>query len=158
MSWNDIDNLAMPVADCHPLREDVSWNIQNANWKELGSRHPLREDVSWNINSILFFPRLSGHPLREDVSWNVNSPILANNSILSSSSWGCELKFLLVTRNHVLCRHPLREDVSWNIEDCAWPKRWFCHPLREDVSWNTNTAVQGNNCIKSSSSWGCELK
>ena len=79
-------------------------------------------------------------------------------SILSSSSWGCELKYqdLLHCLQHQ--RHPLREDVSWNSSQprplrfsfvILFVRMWvemdyiagrkkveYCHPLREDVSWN----------------------
>ena len=34
---------------CHPLREDVSWNVFHPFLYQFKSRHPLREDVSWNI-------------------------------------------------------------------------------------------------------------
>ena len=56
---------------------------------------------------------------------------------VSSSSWGCELKYnWRINQSRVLC-HPLREDVSWNEQ---WNRtrniRHARHPLREDVSWN----------------------
>ena len=34
--------------NCHPLREDVSWNSKTRKGTRLQSGHPLREDVSWN--------------------------------------------------------------------------------------------------------------
>ena len=80
-------------------------------------------------------------------------------SIWSSSSWGCELKYLVNNRQELIGRHPLREDVSWNnhlflyiapsgMSSSSWGcelKYWLLvatiypwkrHPLREDVSWN----------------------
>ena len=58
---------------------------------------------------------------------------------MSSSSWGCELKFLFVFSKSMFFGHPLREDVSWNDLaeiDIIEKSR---HPLREDVSWNVHT-------------------
>ena len=54
----------------------------------------------------------------------------------SSSSWGCELKYLIPEFVLGYDGHPLREDVSWN--NATW-----CN-----LSW----------AWQSSSSWGCELK
>ena len=144
---------------CHPLREDVSWNItaysfitkqimSSSSWgcelKYLGTppdenctgSHPLREDVSWNNSVPLYWKKKGGHPLREDVSWNIDS---FDSSTISLS-------------------HPLREDVSWNVQcqriflsGAKSSSSWGCelkyyetdygsdrlsHPLREDVSWN----------------------
>ena len=78
-------------------------------------RHPLREDVSWNFGCGLFglkffvilFVRMwveivnvhllrlhpLSHPLREDVSWNDPNLRYRRKTHLSSSSWGCELKW-----------------------------------------------------------------
>ena len=105
------------VTHCHPLREDVSWNVPALNvmvgfvvilfvrmWVEipfrqpnqlLQSRHPLREDVSWNDAENAKGGESISHPLREDVSWNINR-------------WGGERMY---------DSHPLREDVSWNLEE-----------------------------------------
>ena len=78
--------------------------------------------------------------------------------LLSSSSWGCELK---------------SECVYIHIIDFASSSSWGCelkyfyffffffcfgHPLREDVSWNTQYGNLLLDKIPSSSSWGCELK
>ena len=83
----------------------------------LVTRHPLREDVSWNTRVGRCWNGCGCHPLREDVSWNVMFPTgkLGNTVILfvrmwvemwrmiwyrfvhlSSSSWGCELKFKIL--------------------------------------------------------------
>ena len=77
----------------HPLREDVSWNIEDGNGTELQQSHPLREDVSWNESVMYIVGSVESHPLREDVSWNYL------RDWWHEGSW---------------C-HPLREDVSWNI-------------------------------------------
>ena len=101
------------------------------------------------------------HPLREDVSWNVLSTYCVVPVPMSSSSWGCELKFnavetssgvyvilfvrmwvemyLIMTNLRMYIRHPLREDVSWNCNLSCSLCYSYCHPLREDVSWNTVT-------------------
>ena len=34
---------------CHPLREDVSWNVSYGRYFLCENCHPLREDVSWNL-------------------------------------------------------------------------------------------------------------
>ena len=101
------------------------------------------------------------HPLREDVSWNIDAVEQKVEGVLSSSSWGCELKyFCLEIKNQTFSvilfvrmwveiifytdgacsgnRHPLREDVSWNKESKYIDEELRRHPLREDVSWNDN--------------------
>ena len=162
------------------VRMWVEINLQSLNGIKV-HRHPLREDVSWNVNATTVFPfasvilfvrmwveiplRLYGipptfcHPLRGDVSWNIQNSILkpiakvilfvrmwveiplsytASNYTVSSSSWGCELKYYkLQWYFSASTCHPLREDVSWNLDtvlsNLTSPIR---HPLREDVSWN----------------------
>ena len=102
-----------------------------------------------------------------------------HNSLLSSSSWGCELKYQIRWTESAGISHPLREDVSWNLFPSATPSALLSHPLREDVSWNNKSITQTvtfrshplredvswNHPSKalysvslSSSSWGCELK
>ena len=58
--------------NCHPLREDVSWNTYAIHKSKHSMRHPLREDVSWNIIKTVKEDKQIRHPLREDVSWNVS--------------------------------------------------------------------------------------
>ena len=57
--------------------------------------------------------------------------------LLSSSSWGCELKW----RNSTHDGLSTRSSSSWGCElKCCWKNECdfdFGHPLREDVSWNT---------------------
>ena len=55
---------------------------------------------------------------------------------MSSSSWGCELKYIFMVKLSFVCSHPLREDVSWNVSYGRYFLCENCHPLREDVSWN----------------------
>ena len=101
----------------HPLREDVSWNKFAVFFNTSNNGHPLREDVSWN-NPFHSCERIFlRHPLREDVSWNtffvfcnllpavilfvrmwveIFFPIVLFFIPMSSSSWGCELKYPFV--------------------------------------------------------------
>ena len=75
---------------------------------------------------------------------------------------------------------PLREVVSWNTQKTvdvnhfgvdlfvrSWVEIWnggyrpyksYCRPLREVVSWNVMNKVQLHISVKSTSSWGRELK
>ena len=110
---------------CHPLREDVSWNLSHTfkvhdfivilfvrMWVEISR---FTESLK----------RTCGHPLREDVSWNTSVCNDVLPHFLSSSSWGCELKWAYKTRRKHRDRHPLCEDVSWNdgavyIEPWEW--------------------------------------
>ena len=100
-----------------------------------------------------------GHPLREDVSWNIPPCLSATLLLLSSSSWGCELKYLNqkgLYRPHIVI---LFVRMWVEMRSCVGSLRSaHCHPLREDVSWNIRP--QDNNVVhvSSSSSWGCELK
>ena len=123
---------------CHPLREDVSWNMQRATVSE----EELR---------VILFVRMWVEILYPPASRKWYS--------MSSSSWGCELKCyatakfvshisvilfvrmwveisLLLCFSRLSACHPLREDVSWNdIDNWNWGDL-ARHPLREDVSWN----------------------
>ena len=164
---------------CHPLREDVSWNVLVAIFFSSLISHPLREDVSWNALVVSYTASSRCHPLREDVSWNICfSSVLAIEFVIlfvrmwveivtgsgvigfsmSSSSWGCELKYWTLYRSNDRKSHPLREDVSWNIG------YWWPPSIRENVilfvrMWVEIRVTQAITCsTKSSSSWGCELK
>ena len=179
VSWNIANPKKMDSMPSHPLREDVSWNDGGGfeDFEELC--HPLREDVSWNSPVPMLGALLPSHPLREDVSWNWRAYHLYPERYLSSSSWGCELKYFHCFADHshvpsssswgceLKCRschailytdsHPLREDVSWNTEFLSIFIHLRCHPLREDVSWNASM-IRSTLVSSSSSSWGCELK
>ena len=100
----------------HPPREDVSWNIcyswvwdtgrqSSSSWgcelkyycfyqHFISNCHPPREDVSWNMLLDSDYKNWLCHPPREDVSWNTKSHNRNLFGILSSSSWGCELKYI----------------------------------------------------------------
>ena len=143
----------------HPLREDVSWNKTHVSYR------------LWNV--VILFVRMwvemwyingvgvkwERHPLREDVSWNMSFNVSYNDWMMSSSSWGCELKYKSVL-------HGLRQNsvilfvrmwVEIKIEDSCGLEP-HSHPLREDVSWNISNAFFVAVLTTSSSSWGCELK
>ena len=95
---------------------------------------------------------------------------MTEKKLLSSSSWGCELKCTLHSLHYTLHGHPLREDVSWNAllplihsaliqSSSSWGCElkylfrnatdcWNCHPLREDVSWNIIKTVKEDKQIR----------
>ena len=149
-------------SDRHPLREDVSWNIEWQTNRLIYGSHPLREDVSWNVKSgcsytarvVILFVRMWVEILLTPLFYF---------AIMSSSSWGCELKYSYIPSVTPTGRHPLREDVSWNFTDAAsssmnivilfvrmWvemmiqkkkERKMSGHPLREDVSWNVRSCI-----------------
>ena len=150
-----------------PTKEKSSslWGCElkwNTGWRSQPCKsHPPCEDVSWNMPVRSLTLSRNGHPPCEDVSWNQRFLKLFP-SFVSSSLWGCELKFYLL-RMHILCTsHPPCEDVSWNgiplmqkiismghppCEDVSWNASVVTvsvvpsgHPLHEDVSWNDTTA------------------
>ena len=57
----------------------------------------------------------------------------------SASSWGCELKCNIRSKKYRNTGQPLREAVSWNIEFSAGISYGPGQPLREAVSWNSNS-------------------
>ena len=165
-----------------PWSSSSSWGCELkcwAPWLPASNRsHPLREDVSWNILAHEYIYILFGHPLREDVSWNDDTEEREENvgsssswgcelkckvmylvaiSTWSSSSWGCELKCTAIKASIFENRHPLREDVSWNIT---------LHRCSSGLSvilfvrmWvEMSSLLPSRQALKSSSSWGCELK
>ena len=157
----------MKNINCHPPREDVSWNdARNTNVSH-SFRHPPREDVSWNVYAAFM---LSSPPVILLVRRWVEILEQLNHisaAALSSSLWGCELKYLskvwyCLTHCHppcedvswnisllllamTICCHPPCEDVSWNIPCVVFGKSAECHPPRGDVSWNN---WHGNNFIQ----------
>ena len=136
VSWNSSMYFHLPSRSSHPLREDVSWNLSSFLPFFYCCRHPLREDVSWNTwENILSYLVLS-HPLREDVSWNVNCQIAQERLLSSSSSWGCELKYV-----------------------CGWHSSIFKVVILFVRMWVEMQGVwRFFIMLMSSSSWGCELK
>ena len=120
---------------------------------------PLREAVSWNSFkvpvplipvTVSLFVRLwvemwmwkeeihhqCCQPLREAVSWNTENRITQPLPKLSASSWGCELKCVIL---------PSRINVTWSASS------WGC-----ELKYAFRSSVFIRN--KSASSWGCELK
>ena len=104
----------------HPLREDVSWNTIRHAIANYERCHPLREDVSWNITSlfsphlhkvILFVRMWVEMKLSSWVSWHW----------LSSSSWGCELKYHVPEHTHakhfVILFVRMWVEIYWHRED-----------------------------------------
>ena len=141
-----------------PLREAVSWNVTiRCSYNNVVCQ-PLREAVSWNVlialNTVLavvsLFVRLwvemsdnwrlrkmtNRQPLREAVSWNNFSLHNGWLSILSASSWGCELKY-----NN-------KSAISATDNVSLFVRLWVEIPH----------ARTSNNSSMSASSWGCELK
>ena len=161
-----------------------SWGCELKYKKEyilmFQQRHPLREDVSWNIEQLCLEDEKMAVILFVRMWVEISCTSTSLSSLSSSSSWGCELKYRIISKRKCTSSHPLREDVSWNIsvssskppetrhplrEDVSWndPDRfglgsWFRHPLREDVSWNIEDGNGTELQQTSSSSWGCELK
>ena len=86
--------------------------------------------IKWNLRrwkDVILFVRM----------WvEIRTATFNTSPVMSSSSWGCELKYVFIIFHTIYFSHPLREDVSWN--DSMSPKDW------QEAS--------------SSSSWGCELK
>ena len=165
---------------CRPLREVVSWNIEKyifeiflkvdlfvRSWVEINwvcvLRLALNVDLfvrSWvEILELLKPLRVPWRrPLREVVSWNnLRLPYLII-FILSTSSWGRELKCYTVTAEH-----------RFHSSTSSWGRELKCfrkihlpqlkrRPLREVVSWNANDTPCADRLYMSTSSWGRELK
>ena len=145
-------------SNCRPLREVVSWNINNT------ATNPIETVSTSSWGRELKFPwswsqwfRLR-RPLREVVSWNANWNMRLTPAVMSTSSWGRELKCYTVTAEHrfhsstsswgrelkwwkkFLWRTYLWSTSSWGRElkyPLLFLKGNFCgRPLREVVSWN----------------------
>ena len=153
---------------CHPLREDVSWNISKLilahacvvilfvrMWVEITAI------TFWTVTKqVILFVRMwvemlcsipytycmFRHPLREDVSWNVIGYrwITSNfrHPLREDVSWN----MIFSRSSRTVNRHPLREDVSWNNIFSHCFVFLICHPLREDVSWNMLTETEKLTC------------
>ena len=120
--------------------------------------HPLREDVSWNVEWGTTKQPPQGHPLREDVSWNDDTEEEREENVGSSSSWGCELKCTAIKASIFENRHPLREDVSWNNPKYGiFSIAFVILFVRMWVEICLKILLQFIK-VMSSSSWGCELK
>ena len=203
VSWNELPIVWQDIDYRQPLREAVSWNIDLPPQVNGLSRQPLREAVSWNTFLVLTYPYLKVvslfvrlwvemvphvrdtwkkkcQPLREAVSWNNSWEQWIRNCYTSASSWGCELKYMILRTSKKVSSQPLREAVSWNatvsaLIACWMPSAssWGCelkyeHDVRDAclavVSlfvrlWvEMHTVSWSGTCSWSASSWGCELK
>ena len=162
VSWNNHVPKHSPAHDSHPLREDVSWNDAGVDkpsitivilfvrmWVEM----TWMVSSTWSEQVILFVRmwveilKIMSYTFLEIVilfvrMW-VEIPVFGSIShpFVSSSSWGCELKFCCQVNSWLHFRHPLREDVSWNISIHTSIARGQGHPLREDVSWNIDVGI-----------------
>ena len=136
------------ISYCHPLREDVSWNVKLGEfqynflvilfvrmWVEIFTNRPDKQTYR-----VILFVRMWVEiiDLLKLYFWRK-----------SSSSWGCELKYQEKKEQEKWKGHPLREDVSWNTMDITRQIRQHRHPLREDVSWNVieNIIALGDKVI-----------
>ena len=100
------------------------------------SGRPLREVVSWNTIYGFF-----------DISWKVDLFVrswveifavnLSTSWLMSTSSWGRELKWKPHAGHFRTWSRPLREVVSWNEMTAGRSVTAESRPLREVVSWNT---------------------
>ena len=142
----------------HPLREDVSWNIHSMSnvsypsvilfvrmWVEIRRMvmeyvgregHPLREDVSWNLLYLFRLTLRFRHPLREDVSWNIRRTATRKPVLI----------VILFVRMWVEIR---KLQISKHLINVILFVRMWVEMIRQYVQWK---------CVRSSSSWGCELK
>ena len=88
----------------------------------------------------------------------ISSPRKDRDWLPSSSSWGCELKYVCGWHSSIFKGHPLREDVSWNRKEGL---KWWIR-LSSSSSWGCELKCYYptfcNLPTLSSSSWGCELK
>ena len=82
----------------------------------------------------------------------------SRNMFRSTSSWGRELKYSVSDSDTLSISRPLREVVSWNSKAFSTCRSTTCRPLREVVSWNMIWLSAEMKTLKSTSSWGRELK
>ena len=99
-------------------------------------RHPLREDVSWN-NSFRTFSTSNAVILFVRMWVEIFNIINISRGWMSSSSWGCELKYsvYVLTGDDQLVILFVRMWVEMRLSPAISDNR-HSHPLREDVSWN----------------------
>ena len=120
----------------HPLREDVSWNI---NAKATDAKY-IGSSSSWGCELKYFNSGggdvFAGHPLREDVSWNSSAMIVCLPAavILFVRMW------VEILKSTVLI-------IVVAIWFFLWEGELKCYCDDRCQFW-----------CKSSSSWGCELK
>ena len=183
-----------------------SWGCELKYYKVVavlcGFRHPLREDVSWNLQILFFFDKarivILFVRMWVEILLFRTSPFLflvilfvrmwveilmalsltvMNMVILfvrmwveipwildyhvacqSSSSWGCELKYRISPHTEKSGRHPLREDVSWNGINCCGAFNGVVILFVRMWVEMAILSIVSNPDETSSSSWGCELK
>ena len=115
--------------------------------------------MSWNWYHVISSASVTSRPLREVVSWNACVSFQYKTSVASTSSWGRELKLLVLPTisGSLICR-PLREVVSWNIRWVDVLKNGLIVDLFVrswvEILWEGRTWQNR----KSTSSWGRELK
>ena len=96
VNWNANGDKTYGFIQSHPLYEDVNWNSWCTDHNRGIICHPLYEDVNWNISVYLFIRLSPCHPLYEDVNWNTPSRRDNISARVSSSIWGCELKYHVI--------------------------------------------------------------
>ena len=136
MSWNLSICVKNFCITCQPLREAVSWNINDrtqATVLMVSLFVRLWVEIVFNSSRSLLEIR---QPLREAVSWNIFIVQGIIKDLLSASSWGCELKYSIIWMKATGKGQPLREAVSWNVGKISTSKADVRQPLREAVSWN----------------------
>ena len=162
--WVEISNT---IVSSNLISSSSSWGCELKccwpSWSDIRRKVILLVRMWVEIEIlILYFHRILRHPPREDVSWNNSPSVCVSEPPTSSSSWGCELKYLepmiwairitviLLVRMWVEIDKNLRNGVmaasssSWGCE-LKYPVfvcvgRAGCHPPREDVSWNNENA------------------
>ena len=119
-----------------PPREVVSWNSQTGKFTDFSQVDLLVR--SW--------VEISSKTLQK-LSWLVD--LLVRSWVEIQPVWQSGIRWR--------CRPP-REVVSWNVERIIESKVYRRRPPREVVSWNGNITLARRNGLKSTSSWGRELK
>ena len=182
-SWVEILSTSRTFPASHVDLFVRSWVEMSQHWSTRSWNHsrPLREVVSWNIYVISsrISSRLSTSSWGRELKYFLNYSILFSVKVdLFVRSWVEIIRsYMMISIRH---RRPLREVVSWNFwypevleSDIRRPLRevvsWntnrlikkifhLCRPLREVVSWNFKISELFAKQIRSTSSWGRELK
>ena len=98
---------------CHAPRERVSWNHTFFELHFQRICHAPRERVSWNLR---YRRERQGYCVTLHVSvWvEIKTEPYSQLSLMSRSTWACELKFQPSALRCMPCCHAPRERVSWN--------------------------------------------
>ena len=172
-------NKISTLNECHPLREDVSWNIlyfsmfviSSSSSSSWGCELKYPSSFILAFRNVILFVRMWVEMFSFRLYCLMDYVILFVRMWVemlhteyisclqtSSSSWGCELKY----STSVIFARQLWSSSSWGCElkclACSTVSPYHCHPLREDVSWNKFELSNNGDHSMSSSSWGCELK